>query len=113
MIGIKSLDMIDQPKASLTKIVYKPHGRLDSETYDNHRKELLSIVYTVPDVLILDMQDVRFVDSRGLGLLITTLKIVKSNNGRLVLHSLTDQVDMLLKLTGTNKLFEIQSAGML
>jgi anti-sigma B factor antagonist len=91
------------------EVLYKPLGRIDAETYDHHRKELMALASTDPQSLVIDMKDVAFIDSRGLGLLISILKTIRTHGGKLVLRSLNRQVDMLLELTETKSFFEISS----
>jgi anti-sigma B factor antagonist len=95
--------------AKLTKkiLVLKPSGRLDAESYQEVRNEAMAIANTRPEVLVIDLENIEFVDSRGLGLLITLLKFMRSINGRLVLCTVGEQVKILLSLTGTDSLFEI------
>jgi anti-anti-sigma factor len=88
--------------------VLKPSGRLDAESFQEVKNEAMAIANTRPEVLVIDLEDIEFVDSRGLGLLITLLKFMRSIKGKLVLCAVGEQVKILLSLTGTDSLFEIQ-----
>ncbi len=87
--------------------IFKPSGRLDAERYQEMKTEAMSVANTGPDVLIIDLEEIDFVDSRGLGLLITILKSMRSIGGRLILCSAGEQIKILLSLTNTDSLFEI------
>lgn len=63
-----------------------------------------------PKFLVIDMENVNFIDSSGLGLLISVLKEMRSKGGKLVLSGISKYVSDLLDITNTNKLFETCSA---
>jgi len=57
--------------------------------------------------IIIDCEGVQAIDSRGLGLLITTQKEVRNHEGRMALVNLNAQFAALLELTRLNRVFEI------
>ena len=59
------------------------------------------------DIILLDCQDLGFIDSSGLGALISGLKIARAAEKKLCLCSVNKQVAMLLDLTDTRRVFEI------
>jgi len=61
------------------------------------------------DVLLIDFCQVMFMDSSGLGTLVSALKLVQKAEGRLVLCSLGGQALMLFEMAGMEKLFETYS----
>jgi len=87
--------------------VFKPVGRIDFNTYGNVRLQIMELIQTSPDVLVIDMEDVDFIDSKGLSLLINILKIMQINGGKLILTKISRELEMLLEITKTDKLFEI------
>lgn len=58
---------------------------------------------------VIDMEHVSFVDSRGLGALITALKAVQPYAGKIRVCSLDSQVNAIFELTRLHRLFEIFS----
>ncbi len=58
-------------------------------------------------ILIIDFCQVMFMDSTGLGTLVTVLKIVQRAEGRLILCSLWGQARMMLDMAGMESVFEI------
>lgn len=87
--------------------IFKPHGRIDAERYQEIRNQIMGIINTKTEILVIDLKNVQFIDSRGLGLLIAILKYMHSINGKLVLCTPNLEVKMLLSLTNTISLFEI------
>jgi len=59
--------------------------------------------------IVMDMSKLRFVDSSGIGALLSCLKKIQALGGQLKICSLTDQVRSILQLVRVNKLLEIFS----
>lgn len=55
----------------------------------------------------IDLSDIHFIDSSGLGALIGLHKTTRGRNGGVRLLNPTPQVEQILKLTRTNRLFEV------
>jgi anti-sigma B factor antagonist len=87
--------------------VYKPTGRLDIESYQEARNAAMAIANTRPDVFMIDLEKVDFIDSRGLGLLLTLLKFMRSIGSKLILCGMNKQVKILFSITSIENLFEI------
>jgi len=86
-----------------------PSGRIDSHTAKGLRQKLESIAHSNIKTLILDMQSVVFMDSFGLGMLISVLKLSRAMKFDFIIHSITsEQVKGILFLTQTYKLLKIE-----
>jgi anti-anti-sigma factor len=59
-------------------------------------------------VVILDLHEVDFVDSTGLGAIVNGLKRLRARGGDLALRALSPQAMKVLELTGLTKVFEIR-----
>lgn len=57
--------------------------------------------------LVANMHDVGFIDSSGVGMLITCHQDLKSAGGRLILMRLSDDIYDLFEMTSIDRLFEI------
>lgn len=57
--------------------------------------------------LVADMREVGFIDSSGVGMLITCHQEVKAAGGQLVLTHLSDDIYDLFEMTSIDRLFEI------
>jgi anti-anti-sigma factor len=57
--------------------------------------------------LLVDLQNVDFLDSKGLGALLSALKIASAHNGRLFLCSLQESVRLLFEITKMDRVFTI------
>ena len=57
--------------------------------------------------LVLDLTDVEFIDSSGLSVLVSALKVAQKEDGEVVLLSPSDGVRSLIELTRLHQVFEI------
>ncbi|ACK65886.1 anti-sigma-factor antagonist [Rippkaea orientalis PCC 8801] len=87
--------------------IVRPSGVLDSTQGINFRKEINHLINNNATIIIVDFQNVTFMDSSGLGALVLSLKMAKSHGTKLFLCSINDQIRMLLELTSMDKIFEI------
>nr|WP_277879937.1 STAS domain-containing protein [Leptolyngbya sp. FACHB-36] len=60
--------------------------------------------------ILINLQDILFIDSIGLATLVVALKRVRTANGRLALCGLNGQAQMLLNQSGMEKVFEIYAS---
>lgn len=56
---------------------------------------------------VIDFEGCEFIDSTFLSTLVTTLKLLIKKGGNLKLSSISSEVQSLLELTGTHRVFEI------
>jgi len=56
---------------------------------------------------ILDMTYVNYINSSGLGILISVLKNIKENNGLLKIDNLSDKIKKIFFVTRLNQVFDI------
>ena len=63
-----------------------------------------------PDVCILDFQEVTFVDSSGIAVVINALRSMTQIEGRLVLIGMAQQPMRVFRASGIDKLVEIKEA---
>ena len=57
--------------------------------------------------VVFDMSQIRFIDSTGCGVLLTSFKRLKDKGGGLKLCCITDSVDSIFKLMNFDRLFDI------
>jgi anti-sigma B factor antagonist len=87
--------------------IVKPSGRLDVTSAAKFRRDVAEFAATKPRFLLIDLENVSFMDSSGLGALVSALKTIRSVNGELAVCSLSEQVKMLFDLTSMSKIFTI------
>jgi anti-sigma B factor antagonist len=79
--------------------VARVHGDLDLTTAPRLREQLVATLTSTATRLVLDLQDVAFIDSTGLGVLVGILKRTRTLGGDLRLVSTRPALRDLLRLT--------------
>ncbi|QYO67107.1 STAS domain-containing protein [Leptolyngbya sp. 7M] len=82
-------------------------GILDSTKTQELRDRVDQGIEQGAKIILVDLKDVTFMDSSGLGALVTALKTVRSEGGKLCVCSVNDQVRILFELTSMDRIFEI------
>ena len=84
-------------------------GEIDHHCAKSYIQSITSKIeaYT-PKVCILDFQDVSFMDSSGIAVVINTLRNMTRIDGQLLLIGLKDQPKKVFKTSGIDKLVEIK-----
>jgi len=89
---------------------------VESDRIDAHNSEVLKLRMKrlfeegAKNVLV-DLHGVVFIDSSGLGALVSGFKSAMSHKGRLVLAGLREQVKSMVELTRLNRVFEIHATA--
>lgn len=86
--------------------VLEPSGILDGIRGNQLRREISDIVANNVKIVLIDLKDVKFIDSSGLGALVSSMQIIRNANAKLFLCSVSDQVKMLFQLTKMDRLFQ-------
>ncbi|MBQ3541797.1 MAG: STAS domain-containing protein [Oscillospiraceae bacterium] len=63
-----------------------------------------------PDVCVLDFQEVSFVDSSGIAVVINALRNMSQIEGKLILSGICDQPMRVFRASGIDKIVEIKEA---
>lgn len=87
--------------------VYQPNGILDATESQEFRQQITEIVESGAKIVLVDFQNVTFMDSSGLGALVLAFKALRAADIKLVICSINEQIRILFELTGMDKVFEI------
>lgn len=71
------------------------------------RNTVLDILKSGDRKIILNLADVNYIDSSGIGELVSTYTTVTSNNGQLKLLNLTKKINELLQMTKLLTVFQV------
>jgi len=82
-------------------------GDLDSRSSCIAKDEIKSIIDEGVNVVLINMDAVPYIDSAGLGMLVSALKAARLQAGNIYLAGLTDQVKMVIELTRLDRIFTI------
>ncbi len=81
--------------------------RLDAHNSGDLKLEMSRLFGEGKKNVLVDLNDVRFIDSSGLGALVSGFKNAISNQGNLKLSGLQPQVRSMFELTRLHRVFEI------
>ena len=90
--------------------VVQPNGVLDATKSQEFREEVIKLLENKPKIVLIDLKDITFMDSSGLGALVLAFKTLRAADTKMVLCSINEQVKILFELTGMDKVFEIFSS---
>jgi anti-sigma B factor antagonist len=105
-VWLEILTFLLQNMSPVVKII-QPSGILDGTKASQFRLEISDLVEAGADVVLIDFQDVTFMDSSGLGALVLALKTVRAAGSQLVVCSINEQIRILFELTSMDRVFEI------
>jgi anti-anti-sigma factor len=91
---------------SRVKII-EPAGILDGTQADIFRKQVDEALAEGIEKLLIDLRNITFVDSSGLGALVMVLKKVRASQREMYVCSINDQVRMLFELTSMDRVFDV------
>ncbi len=85
-------------------------GEIDVYTAPRLRDKITELVGDGNYDLVIDMEDVDFLDSTGLGVLVGGLKKVRAHNGSMRLICNQERLLKIFRITGLAKVFAIHSS---
>ncbi|OBK71972.1 STAS domain-containing protein [Mycobacterium sp. 1274761.0] len=92
-------------------LVIKPEGRLNMVAAPGLRKELHTLVEKGNSRIVVDLSGTEFIDSSGLGALISGLKAARQAGGDLRIAAPTRQVTTVLELTNLNRVLRTHGSA--
>ena len=89
------------------RVIYVKEERLDAHNSDELKAELNRLFDNGMKDLLIDLKEVRFIDSSGLGVLVSGFKNASARQGSLKLSGLQNQVKSMFELTRLHRVFDI------
>ena len=81
--------------------------RLDAAAVDDFKKEFRQVLETSAAGVVVDLSRTMFIDSAGLGALVSLLKGCNQHGKRLAMASPTAQIRQIIELTRLHRLLDI------
>ncbi|MDO5297432.1 MAG: STAS domain-containing protein [bacterium] len=82
-------------------------GELDVYTSPKLKEAIAEVVDSAKTDLVIDLNNVRYIDSTGLGVLIGTLKKIRENGSQMLLVCNVSQILSVFSITGLSKILTI------
>jgi len=89
--------------------IFKLNGRLDSNTAMGFEQKLFECIENGTQRLILDFQDLDYISSAGLRVILKATKNLKSAEGKLVLCAMQDYVKEVFEISGFDSFLPIEA----
>ena len=89
------------------RLIYLKEERLDAHNSDELKAQLNRLFDSGMKDLLIDLKEVRFIDSSGLGVLVSGFKNASARQGSLKLSGLQSQVKSMFELTRLHRVFDI------
>jgi len=88
-------------------VVIDVPNRLTIDTSDELKKQLKNLVDDGVVRLVINLEETDYMDSSGLGAIVSKIAVTRSNNGDIKLAAVQKYIDYLLNLTHLNKVLQI------
>jgi anti-anti-sigma factor len=89
-----------------------PQGEIDAATVEQQRGQWLAEVEERrPQRLVIDMTDVTFLDSTGLGAIVALQRRQRAHGGLVAIANATPPVERILQLTGMHLTMEVNGSA--
>ena len=106
-----SMDLSLETKEMNGHAVVAVSGEVDVFTAPKLREQLIDLVDQGSYNIVVDLSDVEFLDSTGLGVLVAGLKRVKTHEGTLKIVSTKDKILKIFRITGLTRIFPIYDSA--
>lgn len=92
---------------SSTFTIVKPVGVLDATQTAQLRTQIDDAMQSGASTVLVDFEQVSFMDSSGLGALVGAFKSLRARGGKLCVCSVNEQIRILFELTSMDRVFDI------
>jgi len=84
-------------------------GEIDAYTAPKLREELFPLTEKEGVEMVVNLSEVSYMDSTGLGVFVGVFKNVRANNGKFQIVGLSDRLKRLFEITGLADIIDINS----
>jgi len=88
-------------------VLFIREDRLDANNSEELKVELRRFYESGTKDLVIDLKEIHFIDSSGLGVLVSGYKNASTSHGTLKLSNLQSQVKSMFELTRLHRVFDI------
>ena len=98
-----------EEKTNGFNVLFVNDERIDAHNSADLKDYILHMIEQDKVNIIVQLEQVRFIDSSGLGALLSGFKHAEAKSGKLSLSNLQNQVSSMFELTRLNRVFEIHT----
>jgi anti-sigma B factor antagonist len=100
------MDLTTEQIGETLVIAFSPSTSLEGERSASFKQSIRRLIGSGNHRIVLDLGDVVFIDSQGLGALISALKTLRAEGGDLKLVNVPEPVRSVLQITKLARVFE-------
>ncbi|AIF42390.1 STAS domain-containing protein [Virgibacillus sp. SK37] len=100
-----TVDITNEAEKSIVSL----SGEIDAYTAPQLKDAVLPLTKTPEHTMEIDLENVNYMDSTGLGVFISALKSTKEHGSKMKLVNIQDRVLRLFKITGLDEIMDINS----
>lgn len=89
--------------------IFTPKGELDIFSSPNFKEKVVNAYESRNSDILIDLEQLDYVDSTGLGALISILRKLKENDHKINIDNIKPNIKKLFLITELDKLFNIRS----
>jgi anti-anti-sigma factor len=101
------MNVIEETKNDI--VILRLEGRLDATTSPQIEAKISQITESGKNKVIFNLQNMDYLSSAGMRVLLAVTKKIKSLNGKFIVCSLSDDVFEIIKMAGFNQILHIVS----
>jgi anti-sigma B factor antagonist len=100
--------LFDVTESGHSKVpIVNARGEIDVSTSPELHDVLAGVISRRPELVIVNLSEVTFIDSTGLGVLVGTARDLRAKGGELRLVATQPHIIKLLELTGLDEMFDV------
>lgn len=96
-------------KETESKLAVKVSGEIDAYTAPQLREKLFPMSEKKGVKMVVDLSEVNYMDSTGLGVFVGVFKNVRANDGEFKIVGLSERLQRLFEITGLADIIDINS----
>ncbi|MBM7599910.1 anti-sigma B factor antagonist [Virgibacillus halotolerans] len=100
-----NIDILEETGKSIVSL----SGEIDAYTAPQLKEALIPLTVEKERTVEVDLEDVNYMDSTGLGIFISALKSTKEHESHLKLINIQDRVFRLFKITGLDEIIDVNA----
>ncbi|WP_249872725.1 STAS domain-containing protein [Oceanobacillus saliphilus] len=101
-----TVNVVEENEKSILNVV----GEIDAYTAPKLKETLLPLTRAEGKIIEVNLENVNYMDSTGLGVFISALKSTKESNSKLMLVNLQERVLRIFEITGLDEIMDIKAA---
>ena len=110
--GVTAMNMMNvEINQSNSRIEVLVSGEIDAYTAPQLKEAVYPLANQEQVDMVINLSEVSFMDSTGLGIVVGLFKVVKSHNGKFIIIGLSNRLKRLFAITGLAEIIQISSGA--